>query len=275
MIDDLPRAMHVDVDVKGASRAELPNPWITWFGADRRLANDLVCFHSAGSGASFFRGWAAAAHPTFNVGAVQVPGRENRFVEPPPKRIRDAVADMAEALTEGRDRPFVVLGHSMGALYALECAHRLARRGFPPALLVLSASTAPTPGAARFSAAERTDQELVEHLRRLGGTPEDVLADTELLGLVLPTLRADLHAVDTYTVELPLVSDVPTVLVAGSDDVHAGLDGVLAWRSILGTDVPCQIMPGGHFYLRDAANVARLVELCRSAVAAPARITED
>ncbi|MER7693459.1 thioesterase domain-containing protein [Streptomyces sp. NPDC097610] len=53
----------------------------------------LVCLPFAGAGASFFRAWEKHVPQTLRIVAVQLPGREERFVEPPHTDVAQAVAD--------------------------------------------------------------------------------------------------------------------------------------------------------------------------------------
>jgi hypothetical protein len=57
-----------------------------------------------------------------------------------------------------------------------------------------------------------------DELRRLNGTPPEVLADAELLELVMPILRADFALVETYAyrAEPPLMC--PITALGGTSD---------------------------------------------------------
>ncbi|NUT52800.1 MAG: thioesterase, partial [Saccharothrix sp.] len=98
----------------------------------------LFCLPHAGAGASAFRRWRDVFPPGVDVQPVQLPGREDRIGEPPATDAHALVEELASALAGAADRPFVLFGHSMGALLAAELARRL-----PPTLLVLSGRAAP------------------------------------------------------------------------------------------------------------------------------------
>jgi medium-chain acyl-[acyl-carrier-protein] hydrolase len=109
-------------------------------------------------------------------------------------------ADIAEALLPVFDSPFVLFGHSMGATVAFELARHL-RRANKILLAHLFVSACSSPHFPRQEPIfyEFPDPEFIEELRRLSGTPDEVLEHPELMQLMLPMLRADFEAVQTYS----------------------------------------------------------------------------
>ncbi len=77
-------------------------------------------------------------------------------------------------------------------------ARRLLAGGIAIDGLILSGRVAPPLAAPAAHAACAGDADLLEEVRRLGGTPEAVLADRDLMDLLLPMVRADFRLVETY-----------------------------------------------------------------------------
>lgn len=128
----------------------------------------LICFPHAGGAASAFLPLARALAPAVEVLAAQYPGRQDRRSEQPV----DDMGRLADALTEQvRSRvtgPYVLFGHSMGAVAAYEVARRLAERSLPgPEALILSGRGAPTARPARYDSL-RTDEDILRVVRLLG-----------------------------------------------------------------------------------------------------------
>src|SRR5215813_6314715 len=99
-------------------------------GGERREARvRLFCLHHAGGGAMVFRNWHKALPEWVDACAVVMPGREARHAEEAYSEAELAVEALHEALLPWMDRPFVLFGHSMGALLSFELARRLARFG--------------------------------------------------------------------------------------------------------------------------------------------------
>src|SRR5260370_20858382 len=152
----------------------------------------LFCLPSAGGGSSAYRDWQNGFPSEIEVCPVQLPGRENRFSEPPATSMPSLVRALAAGLSPFLDRPFALFGHSLGALVAFELCQELRSMRQPVANhLFVSARPAPHLPDRRPPIHHLPDEALAAELRRLNGTPEDVLGDSALIELILPHLRAD------------------------------------------------------------------------------------
>jgi medium-chain acyl-[acyl-carrier-protein] hydrolase len=81
--------------------------------------------------------------------------------------------------------PFALFGHSMGALLAFEVARHLRRRGkSAPVCLVVSAHRAPHIPDEQDKIHDKPTSDFLEELRRLNGTPAEVLRNDELVELI-------------------------------------------------------------------------------------------
>ncbi|MGC4010648.1 MAG: thioesterase domain-containing protein, partial [Pseudomonas sp.] len=128
--------------------------------------------------------------------------RGRRFAENLQTDLRALAGQLADEIAARLDQPYALFGHSLGGLLAFELAHALRERGLPmPQALFASAASAPARrDSHRELAQEQSDAQLIERMRRLGGTPEAVFADEEMLRLTWPVMRADfLLAASTTT----------------------------------------------------------------------------
>jgi medium-chain acyl-[acyl-carrier-protein] hydrolase len=89
----------------------------------------------------------------------------------------------------------------------------------------------------------------VERLRSLNGTPRQVLEEKALMQLLLPTLRADFEALETYLYipEKPL--DCPITVFGGLQDLQLTPDRLEAWRAHTYDSFNIYMLPGDHFFL--------------------------
>ena len=247
--------------------------WIRTFVPTPQAPLRLFCFSYVGGTASVFRGWPQHFGPLAEVCAVQLPGRENRLREQP---FTDLYALAERVATEVaprlREKPFAFFGHSMGALLAFEVTRELRRRALPrPERLFVSAAYAPQhpdhPDPPRHTLPEA---ELIEELRRLGGTPDEVLQHEELLQLLLPTVRADFSLVDTYRYREEDPLDTPITAFGGRQDPSVTEEHLRAWQPQTRADFTLRIFPGDHFYLHAyEAEVVR--EIARRLTVPPPR----
>jgi medium-chain acyl-[acyl-carrier-protein] hydrolase len=226
------------------------NAWIPMAAVTSNANVRLFCLPYAGGGTAVYKPWMHLAPSTLQVCPIQLPGREHRLSEPAFTRM-DALLDaMIEGIGTYLDRPFAIFGHSMGALLAFELARALRRRGMPqPVHLFLSGHRAPQLPDRRPPIHQLDDDEFWSALRRLGGTPDEVLEHRELMDLVAPTLRADFALCETYpwTAEAPL--DIPLSLFGGTDDPNVDQDELEAWRETTQAPVSVRMFAGNHLYL--------------------------
>jgi medium-chain acyl-[acyl-carrier-protein] hydrolase len=229
----------------------------------------LICFPHAGGGAAAFRGWPDLMGRYIEVAAARLPGRENRFAEPRLRRMPDAVRALTAALLPSLDRPYALFGHSLGALLAYETARALAAAGRPePVHLVVAASRAPghqQDGPPLHSLPD--DAAFVARLREFGGLPDEVLAQTALISVLLPTVRDDFELAESYRPPPGPPLHCPVTALAGSADRTAGSADLERWRTATTGPFRVRTAPGGHFFVSDAAaTTAALVKDALGAV---------
>lgn len=226
--------------------------WFQTFGSNAGAPRRLFCFPYVGGAASVFRRWPQRFGEALEILALQLPGRENRMSEPPFTDMHDVVARVADEIAPMlAAKPFAFFGHSMGGVLAFELVRELRRRGLPlPSRLFVSGSSAPQ--VADFADPPRhtmPDDELVVELRRLGGTPEEFLADEELLAILLPTLRADFSLFDTYRYPEGEPLPVPISVFGGLEDFALPEEKLEGWRLQTTAAVTMKMFPGDHFFL--------------------------
>jgi surfactin synthase thioesterase subunit len=196
---------------------------------------------------------------------IQLPGRENRLRERPVSNVRDLSREIVSAALPYLDCPFAFFGHSMGALVAFECARELRRRGLAaPRRLFVSAKRAPHLARDKVLLGGLPDDALICALQERYGL--DVSGEMRpLIELMLPTIRADIMAVDdyVYTPEAPF--DFPIVAFGGERDRCVLRDDLAQWRTHATTDFALHMLPGAHFFLRTAQE--QLVEILRNEMA--------
>jgi surfactin synthase thioesterase subunit len=241
-------------DIKTMSR------WFTLPGnnhanerANERVKLRLFCFPYAGGSSVLFRTWGSAFHPSIAVCPAHLPGRERRLTENPYTSLQSLVEAAAEAITPYLDLPFAFFGHSMGALISFELARHLRRLHKPlPRHLFLSGRSAPQLGIHDEVTYNLPANEFAQELRRLNGTPREVLEHQELMELMIPLLRADFEICQTYrdTQEPPL--NCAITAFGGLDDPDATEELIAAWREQTTSSFRLCMMPGDHFFVHSA-----------------------
>ncbi len=228
--------------------------WIRRFHPRPDAAYRLVCFPHAGGSASYYFPVSRTLSSTFDVCALQYPGRQDRRMEP----CLDSVAALADGAAQEVsgliDRPTIFFGHSLGATLAYEVAQRLCARGLAPALLIASGRRAPSTPRPSENVHLGSDAQLLDTLRTMSGTAPELFSDEELMRTVLPAVRGDYKAAETYRHPAtwgPL--PVPITTMNGFEDPEVTGEEVDAWRRHTTAEYRTHWFDGGHFYLNDHA----------------------
>jgi surfactin synthase thioesterase subunit len=212
----------------------------------------LFCFPYAGGGASVFAPWAHALPREVEVSAIEAPGHGSRLRERALTRLDDIAAEATAALLPHLDRPFALFGHSLGGLVAFEVCRRLrAASERPPECLLVSASGAPQtedPDPDR-PLHRLPDAKFLQKLGEMNGTPDRVLQHDELMRLMLPMLRADMEAYETYTYVPGPPLAIPITAFGGLYDAHVTRDRIEAWRDLTVEEFATRLLPGDHFFI--------------------------
>lgn len=223
--------------------------WVRTFQPAPGGAVRLVCLPHAGGSASLFFPMAKAFGPGVEVMAVQYPGRQDRRHEPGIDSVEEYADEIFAVLRQLDDRPLMLFGHSMGAVLAYEVALRLRRAGLPaPARLFVSGRRAPSRHHDE-NVHQAPDAEIVAELRRLGGPHQGMLADPEVLSLVLPAIRSDYRAIESYRHDATARLDCPVTVLVGDADPRVSIDEARAWAEHTTAPTEVEVFPGGHFYL--------------------------
>lgn len=209
----------------------------------------LLCLPFPGAGASAFLPWADELPPDVELSAIQLAGREDRFLDEPVTSVGAIVAELVDAIAPSLDTPYALFGHSGGALLAYELARALP----DPAHLFVSAEPppdAPRPDATRY---QLDDEAFADWVQASGGTAPEVAGNPELMELLLPTLRADFTWYGTYRHEQGPPLTCPITTFASPDDPLVLPAVMTGWQEhTTGSSQARLVAATGHFYLRDA-----------------------
>ncbi|MER6531987.1 thioesterase domain-containing protein [Streptomyces sp. NPDC001508] len=211
----------------------------------------LVCFpHAGGSATSFFR-LSAELSLLAEVLVVQYPGRQDRMDEPVVDDIRRLADHIADALLPWQERPLALFGHSMGSVVAFETAVRLERDPgrVDPLGLIASGRTAPSVLRDR-GVHRRDDAGIVAAMAELSGTDPALFADEEMLAVVIPPVRSDHRAVETYRCDPGARLRCPITAYGGDADPHVSRHDLALWGGHTASAFATRVFPGGHFYLQ-------------------------
>lgn len=243
---------------------------------DRRITQKLFLFPYAGGAASIYRDWGNKLPSSIEVHPVQFPGHGNRLSERLFNSVQPLVESLAQELMPHLEGSFAFFGHSMGAIISFELAQLLRQENKPgPSHLLLSGRPCAHLTKEEAPTYDLPEPEFIEELKRMGGTPQEVLEHPELMSVLGPILRADLEICQTYEYQPRPPLDCPITVFGGLQDEDVSREQLEGWREYTTSSFTVRMFPGNHFYLHSAAPVllrliAQALEITRRKLTANA-----
>jgi len=235
-----------------ASTIRVSNPWLISRKRQSEAVVRLFCFPYAGGSSTIFHKWPQDLPSWIDVFAVQLPGHGSRLDEPPVTNLHRLVEMIEPALLPHLGQSFAFFGHSMGAMISFELARTLRdKHSLQPTHLFVSGRPAPQLPVEKPTY-NLPEAEFAEELRRLNGTPPDVLEHSELMKLMLPILRADFELVQTYSYTPRPPLDCPITAFGGWEDQSVSRESLEAWREQTTNKFSVRMLLGDHFFLHSA-----------------------
>ncbi|MGC0423494.1 thioesterase II family protein [Embleya sp. AB8] len=234
-----------------AGKMSRPGQWFQPAEADPEARIRLLLFPHAGSGAIIYRDWPDVLPRDIGAQALTLPGRQERRDESAYTAWEPLVEGLYEAVLGTIDhRPYAFFGHCLGAQLAYELAVRLEHDGVPGPLMVGMSGWAPK---GFFVPAEKhikmPEEELVAWMKRLGSFPSEIYDNPEMLGMVIPALRADL-AVAAQRVDSGAFVPCPLASYGGHNDgLQEEPDAFESWVPRSPQYLGHREYPGGHFFI--------------------------
>lgn len=184
---------------------------------------------------------------------VELPGRGSRIKEPLLTSFDDLVNDCIQQIKDKLNTPYVLFGHSLGALLAFHIAAGLYECSLPlPERLFLSGIGSPLKETEKLG--DLPDDEFLRHLIKLGGIQEELKENDDFLSFMVPIVRADFQALESRQPLRNLKLPIPLTLLNGKDDTFTGTS-IEQWSNFSTLPIESHLLPGGHFFLFEQGSV--------------------
>lgn len=211
----------------------------------------VFCFPFAGGTADVYRSWQQWFGDQLDICLVHLPGRGRNMRERAYTRVAPLVMAAADCIDRQNKIPYVLYGHSMGALISFELSRELFRRhGKGPEHLFVSGRRAPQYIKEEPTTFDLPRDEFISELKRLNGTPPEVFEDPELIELFINVLRADFETVETYEYCLGEPLSCPITVYGGLEDQHVPVESCHAWQQQTSAKCTVRMFKGDHFFIR-------------------------
>jgi medium-chain acyl-[acyl-carrier-protein] hydrolase len=250
-------------------RAPLPSSkWLMCPRPDAAAPLRLWCVPFAGGGAAVWHPWAAQLAGLAELIAVRLPGRESRLSEAPFVRLLQIIPILVDLIAPFATEDYALCGHSFGGLVVFELTRALRARGLRlPQALIVSGVRAPHHGPDRPLLHQMPHRQFIAEVeRRYGAIPTELRDHPEFLDLLLPILRADLEAYETYRYVPAPPLEMPLLALGGDRDANVSREQVFDWGAYTTGRFEAEMLPGAHFFVQDdvATTTSRVREFLGS-----------
>ncbi len=227
------------------------NPAITRLSSDDSSPSNVrvIAFPFAGGNAGVYHPWKSHLDKNVEVLAYTPPGRAGRFQDKLAMTMEELVDDAWRQFNQFLDKPYILFGHSLGALVAFEFLHKLKSQSKTmPVHFIASARKAPHLKS-MTDWTTLNDEEFTQKLDKLGGLHPDIAANKELLELLMPILRADIGIVEQYNPDDRTPLTCPATVFGGTEDANIPENDLELWQSCFAKPIKLNMLDAGHFYL--------------------------
>ena len=226
-------------------------PWIFPIKTSPTARMRLFCFPYAGGSPQVFKSWADRLPAETEVFSILLPGRGARLFDPLYSDMDTLVPTIAKEIKPHLEKPFVFFGHSMGAMIGFELTHLLLEQhNRRPLHLILSGRFSPEHKSPRRPLHNLEDKELIEELKRLNGTPRELLEHEEMMELMLGSLRADFSVCETYRYQPKQPLPCPLTVFGGHEDPDVAEHQLVTWKNYTTGPFELEMFDGDHFFIQ-------------------------
>lgn len=210
----------------------------------------MFCIPYAGGSAGIYQHWTKLPLADVEICLIELPGRGTRLTEAAFTSLNGLIWSLGEAILPWLDKPFACFGHSLGGLIAFELARWLRQHQHPePGHLWVSGARAPHVRSTDLPIHALPKADFMAELRRYNGTPAAILENTELMDLLLPTLRADFTLLETYCYQEQAPLTCSITALSGEQDTIVSREAMSPWQIHTNGPFVLKSVPGDHFFI--------------------------
>ena len=212
----------------------------------------LIAFPFAGGSSLSYRSWCGLIPSNVNFIVINLPGRGRLINQQPLTDLGVMASEISQQLASLPLGEMIFYGHSMGAALAYEVAVLLAKKRAIKHLFCGALAAPHLLGRAK-KIYKLSTSEFIEDLRKQGGSPDEVLNNQDLMEILLPMLRSDFQAIETYHPLRLVKLSCPITAFYGEQDHEINIADVAAWSSYTLQQFNIYGLTGNHFFCESEA----------------------
>jgi surfactin synthase thioesterase subunit len=210
----------------------------------------LICFPYAGGGGSVFTSWSKYLPDNIELVIVQAPGKGSHIADTPYDSMEVLIHNLLKEVLVHFKKPYILFGHSLGSRIAFELMNEAYRLyNTLPLHFIASGSSSPHKKLRNKPIYNLPTEDFIQELKKLNGTPKEVLENRELMDCLLPVIRADFKISDEYLYQGRADFRCPVSVLTGENDLGIPLESAKSWGDFFTQEINVHIIPGDHFFI--------------------------
>ena len=218
----------------------------------------LFCIpYAGGSAAMIYTIWRKYLDSHILLIPVEYPGHGKRIREALNKNIEELAKDIFTTIIEPETKShpdYMIYGHSMGTIVVYELLKLIKEKNYTlPHTIFLSGRYSPHLPYPPERVHLLLDNQLIDKLIELGGTPANIYDYPELINAQIPIIRNDYALLDKYNFTMPINSfNTNLIFIYSDNDPYlTDREKVDEWRHYTNESLSIVETTGNHFFINE------------------------
>lgn len=212
----------------------------------------LFCLPSAGAQVSMYHDIKKTLDGKMEIIPIEYPGHGYRISEPlidSMEKLCDECINGIVTALDNLDEPFMLLGHSMGAMLVYYMEAKLRNMDYNLKKIILCACQSPNYWIDYIADIENmTDDEFFDYVASLGGIPEELTDNMFFKDIYTNIIKNDFMLIKKHVPNISVVQ-TPIVFINGTDDKLVG-DRWKFWKLFIKSKHNFYEVKSNHFLIK-------------------------
>ena len=225
--------------------------------------SQLFCLPYAGGSGWIYRDWCDTAGSDWSIVPLEYAGHGKRFSEDCFQSIEEAGRDAAASIAESQTGDFVIYGHSMGSLVALEAAYVLQEKSIFPKAVIVAANRPPHLAYKDKALEKLTKDELMSEIASLGQIEKEVFDNKDLYDIIADIMYSDIQMFREYKKDYSGSKlCIPMMAISGKEDRETPAEDMMEWQYYTTGPFSAHVFEGDHFFAFHDRDFPAHLEAC-------------
>lgn len=223
----------------------------------------LFCLPYAGGSSSAFYKWSSHLNSSIELCPLELSGRGERFGSELFDNIDDIVEDLfvtlKKELEESVDFDYAFFGHSLGTILAYELMRKIQQNNYKEPIHIFMSGRFPPHKEELKYIHNLPDDQFIDEIIKLGGMPDTLVQNKEILDLFTPVLKSDYTAVETYKYTESDKWNFDISILMGNEDEEVKHYDFNEWTTYTNNKCNFFMFNGDHFFIND--NITEITDI--------------